>query len=108
MRHWFLRSAITVCFPHIGLAPKDVYIEQVGENGGIKSTLAMLLAAPYHADAGSSLVGRPRHTEHWNREPQEHVCYAPPPRPCFDTTLASDLRVGEATASDDQVDVPRY
>jgi ABC-type multidrug transport system fused ATPase/permease subunit len=76
----------------------------VGENGGGKSTLAKLLARLYDADSGSvSIAGRDvREIE--IESLREHVCYAPPHPILFDTTLASNLRLGKVTASDPEVD----
>jgi ABC-type multidrug transport system fused ATPase/permease subunit len=76
----------------------------VGENGAGKSTLAKLLARLYDVDSGSiSLAG------HDVREIEieslrKHVCYAPPHPILFDTSLASNLRLGNVTASDAQLE----
>ena len=76
----------------------------VGENGAGKSTLAKLLARLYDADTGSILVaGRDvRNIEIGSL--REHVCYAPPYPILFDTTLASNLRLGKTTASDAELE----
>jgi ABC-type multidrug transport system fused ATPase/permease subunit len=84
--------------PHLNIrAGEQVAI--VGENGAGKSTLAKLLARLYDADSGSiSIAGHDvRRIE--IESLREHVCYAPPHPILFDTTLASNLRLGNVTAS---------
>jgi ATP-binding cassette subfamily B protein len=75
-------------------------VAMVGENGGGKSTLAKLLVRLYDADAGSILMAGRDLRQIEIESLRENVCYAPPYTPLFDTTLASNLRMGKATASD--------
>jgi len=75
-------------------------VAMVGENGAGKSTLAKLLVRLYDADAGSILVAGRDLRQIEIESLREHVCYAPPHTTLFDTTLASNLRMGKATASD--------
>jgi ABC-type multidrug transport system fused ATPase/permease subunit len=76
----------------------------VGENGAGKSTLAKLLARLYDADSGSICVAGHDVRNIELESLREHVCYAPPHPILFDTTLASNLRLGKVTASDEQLD----
>jgi len=76
----------------------------VGENGGGKSTLAKLLARLYDADSGSVSIAGHDVREIEIESLREHVCYAPPHPILFDTTLASNLRLGKVTASDSELD----
>jgi len=75
-------------------------VAMVGENGGGKSTLAKLLVRLYDADAGSIVMAGRDLRQIEIESLREHVCYAPPYTPLFDTTLASNLRMGKATSSD--------
>src|SRR5262249_31927635 len=72
----------------------------VGENGAGKSTLAKLLVRLYDADAGSILVAGRDLRQIEIASLRQHVRYAPPYTTLFDATLASNLRMGKATASD--------
>ena len=89
--------------PHLNIrAGEQVAI--VGENGAGKSTLAKLLVRLYDADAGSILVAGRDVRKIEIESLREHVCYAPPYPILFDTTLASNLRLGKATASDAELE----
>src|SRR5215470_186609 len=80
------------------------YVAMVGENGAGKSTLAKLLARLYDVDAGSILMAGRDVRNIAIESLREHVCYAPPYPILFDTTLASNLRLGKATASDAELE----
>lgn len=84
--------------PHLNIRAGE-HVAIVGENGAGKSTLAKLLARLYDADAGSILVAGHDVRNIEIESLREHVCYAPPHPILFDTTLASNLRLGKATAS---------
>jgi ABC-type multidrug transport system fused ATPase/permease subunit len=58
----------------------------------------------YDADAGSILVAGRDIRKIEIGSLREHVCYAPPYPILFDTTLASNLRLGKATASDAELE----
>ena len=97
------RNRGLLSIPHLNIrAGEDVAI--VGENGAGKSTLAKLLARLYDADSGSiSIAGHDvRRIE--IESLREHVCYAPPHPILFDTTLAGNLRLGNVTASDAELE----
>jgi len=78
-------------------------IAMVGENGGGKSTLAKLLVRLYDANAGSILMAGRDLRQIEIESLREHVCYASSYTPLFDTTLAGNLRMGKATASDGEL-----
>ena len=80
------------------------HIAMVGENGAGKSTLAKLLTRLYDANAGSILVAGCDVRNIEIESLREHVWYAPPYPILFDTTLASNLRLGKATASDAELE----
>jgi ABC-type multidrug transport system fused ATPase/permease subunit len=97
------RNRGLLSIPHLNIrAGEQVAI--VGENGAGKSTLAKLLARLYDADSGSiSIAGHDvRRIE--IESLREHVCYAPPHPILFDTTLAGNLRLGNVTASDAELE----
>ena len=75
----------------------------VGANGAGKSTLAKLLARFYDPDQGLISVGGHDLRKIEIESFRKHVCYAPPQPILFDTTLASNLRLGKVTASDAEV-----
>jgi ABC-type multidrug transport system fused ATPase/permease subunit len=75
-------------------------VAMVGANGAGKSTLAKLLVRLYDADAGSIVVAGRDLRQIEIESLRQHVCYAPPHTTLFDTTLASNLRMGKTTASD--------
>jgi ABC-type multidrug transport system fused ATPase/permease subunit len=54
----------------------------------------------YDAEAGSILMAGRDLRQIEIESLREHVCYAPPFTPLFDTTLGSNLRMGKTTASD--------
>jgi ABC-type multidrug transport system fused ATPase/permease subunit len=93
------RNRALLSIPHLNIRAGE-HVAIVGENGAGKSTLAKLLARLYDADSGSiSIAGHDvRNIE--IESLREHVCYAPPHPVLFDTTLASNLRLGKVTASD--------
>jgi len=76
----------------------------VGENGAGKSTLAKLLARLYDPDSGSISVAGHDVREIEIESLRKHVCYSPPHPVLFDTTLASNLRLGKVTASDAELE----
>ena len=80
------------------------HVAMVGENGAGKSTLAKLLTRLYDANAGSILVAGRDVRKIEIESLREHVCYAPAYPILFDTTLASNLRLGKATASDAELE----
>jgi ABC-type bacteriocin/lantibiotic exporter with double-glycine peptidase domain len=89
--------------PHLNIEAGES-LGIVGENGAGKSTLAKLLARLYDVDSGSiSIAGQDvrRIDIHSLRE---HVCYTPPQPTLFDTTLAGNLRLGRAIASDAELE----
>ena len=80
------------------------HVAIVGENCAGKSTLAKLLARLYDADSGSiSIAGHDARKIEIDSL-REHACYAPLHPIRFDTTLASNLRLGKVTASDAELD----
>lgn len=85
--------------PHLNIRAGE-HVAIVGENGAGKSTLAKLLARLYDTDAGSILVAGHDVRNIEIESLREHVCYAPPHPVLFDTTLASNLRLGKVTASE--------
>jgi len=89
--------------PHLHIRAGE-YVAMVGENGAGKSTLAKLLARLYDVDAGSILVAGCDVRNIEIESLREHVWYAPPYPILFDTTLASNLRLGKATASDAELE----
>jgi ABC-type multidrug transport system fused ATPase/permease subunit len=89
--------------PHLNIRAGE-QVAMVGENGAGKSTLAKLLVRLYDADAGSILVAGRDVRKIEIESLREHVCYAPPYPILFDTTLASNLRLGKATASDAELE----
>ncbi|HWO38743.1 MAG TPA: ABC transporter ATP-binding protein, partial [Candidatus Acidoferrum sp.] len=95
------RGLLSIPRLHI-LAGEHVAI--VGENGGGKSTLAKLLARLYNADSGSVSIAGHDVREIEIESLRKHVCYAPPHPILFDTTLASNLRLGKVSASDSELD----
>ena len=112
-RPWTIEIA-DVCFgypksrgllsiPHLHIRAGE-YVAMVGENGAGKSTLAKLLARLYDVDAGSILVAGCDVRNIEIESLREHVWYAPPYPILFDTTLASNLRLGKATASDAELE----
>jgi ABC-type multidrug transport system fused ATPase/permease subunit len=111
-RPWTIEIA-DVCFeypknrgrlsiPHLNIRAGE-HVAIVGENGAGKSTLAKLLARLYDADAGSILVAGHDVRKMEIGSLRKHVCYAPPRPILFDTTLASNLRLGRVTASDTEL-----
>lgn len=89
--------------PHLHIRAGE-YVAMVGENGAGKSTLAKLLARLYDVDAGSILVAGCDVRNIEIESLREHVWYAPPYPILFDATLASNLRLGKATASDAELE----
>jgi len=80
------------------------HIAMVGENGAGKSTLAKLLVRLYDLDAGSILVAGRDLQKIEIESLREHVCYAPARPILFETTLASNLRLGKESASDAELE----
>jgi len=80
------------------------YVAIVGENGAGKSTLAKLLARLYDTDSGAIFVAGHDVRKIEVESLREHVCYAPPHPILFDTTLASNLRLGKVNASDSELE----
>jgi ABC-type multidrug transport system fused ATPase/permease subunit len=76
------------------------HVAIVGKNGAGKSTLAKLLARLYDTNSGSILIAGHDLRKIEVESLREHVCYAPPHPVLFDTTLASNLRLGKTTVSD--------
>ena len=80
------------------------HVAVVGENGAGKSTLAKILARLYDVDSGSISIAGHDVRKIAIESLREHVCYAPPHPILFDTTLASNLRLGKVTASDAELE----
>lgn len=89
--------------PHLNIRAGE-HVAIVGENGAGKSTLAKLLARLYDADSGSISIAGHDVRKIEIESLREHVCYAPPHPILFDTTLASNLRLGKVTASDAELE----
>jgi ABC-type multidrug transport system fused ATPase/permease subunit len=95
------RSLLSIPRLEIGAGEQ---VAMVGENGAGKSTLAKLLARLYDVGSGSISVGGQDVREIEIESLREHVCYAPPYPILFDTTLASNLRMGKPAASDTELE----
>ena len=89
--------------PHLHIDAGE-HVAIVGENGAGKSTLAKLLARLYDTHSGSIYIAGLDVRKIEVESLREHVCYAPPHAILFDTTLASNLRLGKVTASDEELD----
>jgi ABC-type multidrug transport system fused ATPase/permease subunit len=89
--------------PHLNIRAGE-HVAIVGENGAGKSTLAKLLARLYDAASGSISIAGDDVRKIEIESLREHVCYAPPHPILFDTTLASNLRLGKMTASDAELE----
>ena len=76
----------------------------VGENGAGKSTLAKLIARLYDVDSGSISVAGHDLRGIEIESLREQVCYVPPHPVLFDTTLRGNLRLGQGTASDTELE----
>ncbi|MGO9088393.1 MAG: ABC transporter ATP-binding protein [Candidatus Sulfotelmatobacter sp.] len=76
----------------------------VGENGAGKSTLAKLLARLYDVNSGSISVAGVDIRQIEIDSLREHVSYVPPYPILFDTTLASNLRLGNLSTSDAELE----
>jgi ABC-type multidrug transport system fused ATPase/permease subunit len=102
LRFAYPKNRGILSIPHLDIRAGE-HVAIVGENGAGKSTLAKLLARLYDVDSGSiSLAGRDvRDIE--LQSLREQVCYAPPSPILFDTTLASNLRLGKVNASDSEL-----
>ncbi len=94
------RGALSI--PHLEIRAGEL-VAVVGENGAGKSTLAKLLARLYDVDSGSISVAGHDVRGIVLQSLREQVCYAPPSPILFDTTLASNLRLGKVNASDGEL-----
>ena len=103
VRFGYPKNRGILSIPHLHI-PAGEHIAVVGKNGAGKSTLAKLLARLYDVDSGSISVAGQDVREMQIQSLREQVCYAPPLPILFDTTLADNLRLGNATASDDELE----
>jgi len=95
------RGLLSIPYLHIEAGE---FVAVVGENGAGKSTLARLLARLYDIDSGSICIAGHDVREIEIESLRERVCYAPPHPILFDTTLASNLRLGKIVASDSELE----
>ena len=93
------RNRGILAIPHLNI-PAGEHVAVAGENGAGKSTLAKLLARLYDVDSGSISIAGHDVRDIELQSLREQVCYAPPHPILFDTTLASNLRLGKGNASD--------
>lgn len=96
------RNRGRLSIPYLNIWASE-HVAIVGENGAGKSTLAKLLARFYDPEQGSISVAGHDVRKIEIESFRKHVCYAPPQPILFDTTLASNLRLGKVTASDAEV-----
>jgi ABC-type multidrug transport system fused ATPase/permease subunit len=92
-------SPALLSIPHLDIRVGE-HLAIAGENGAGKSTLAKLLARLYEVNAGSIRVAGHDLRTIALESLREHVCYVPPHPILFDTTLANNLRLARAAASD--------
>jgi ATP-binding cassette, subfamily B, bacterial len=95
------RGLLSIPYLHIEAGE---FVAVVGENGAGKSTLARLLARLYDVDSGSIYIAGHDVRGIEIESLRERVCYAPPHPILFDTTLASNLRLGKIVASDSELE----
>jgi ABC-type multidrug transport system fused ATPase/permease subunit len=95
----YLKNRGLLSIPYLNIGAGE-HVAIVGENGAGKSTLAKLMARLYDADSGTISVAGTDVRKIEIQSLREHLCYAPPHPILFDTTLASNLRLGNVIASD--------
>jgi ABC-type multidrug transport system fused ATPase/permease subunit len=95
------RELLSIPYLHIEAGE---FVAVVGENGAGKSTLARLLARLYDVNSGAIHIAGHDLREIEIESLRERVCYAPPHPILFNTTLASNLRLGKIVASDSELE----